>query len=158
MVYILNKSLWREGNETVVKTDIGETVLRLERLKRSMRQKIQVFDRYHVPIGTIEKKLFTSGPHFELHYDDRVIATIRKKWSLFGKKLVIRTSENTTFSIKGDTKDYKYTIRKGPIKYADISSQEAPHQHQFNIETKDVKHRYIFICTAIALATLADKK
>ena len=156
MKYLINKKLWEEGNETVVKTEIGETVLRIERLKRTMRQRIQVYDRYHVPIGTIEKTAFRTGANFELHYDDRVIATVKNKWSFFGKKLVIVTSENTTFTIKGNFKQFEYTIKKGPMKYAHVSKKYGRHSGQFGVNTSDDKHRYIFICVAIALSTLVQ--
>lgn len=154
MIYYIDKVLFKDGQETNVTTHIGETVLRLELLKRSMRKKIQVYDRYHVPIGIIEKKVFKSGLHYDITYDDRVIATFSKGWSFFSRRYNLKAVGGPKFRVKGDFKNFNYKITQGSSSIAKIRPGMEINSERYIIETKSREYRYVILCTAAIISIL----
>jgi len=154
MIYYLEKELFKDGEESAIRTHIGETVLRLESIKRSMRKRILIYDRYHVPIGFIEKKVFKSGMHYAISYDDRVIATFSKKWSFFSKRFGIRTSGGIIFKIKGDIKNYKYKVIRGRSTVAKVYPSSESTTERFIVETHDREYKYVLLCVATIISII----
>lgn len=154
MIYYIDKVLFKDGQESNVTTHIGETVLRLESLKRSMRKKIQVYDRYHVPIGIIEKRVFKSGLHYDISYDDRIIASFNKSWSFFSRRYNLQTMGGPKFRVKGDFKNFNYKITNGRSVVAKITPGEELNSERYVIETKTREYRYVILCTAAIVSML----
>lgn len=152
MKYLLRKDLFKNTKEEVVRTEIGEVVLRLEAESLNFGIKIQVYDKYHVPIGNIKRSAFSSGGKFEIIYDERSIATIYKKRRMFKRNLVIETVEGDLYNIKGDVPGKEYVFARTLKNYARISNKAVNKSDLFSMETKDKRLRFVFLCSVIALS------
>ena len=153
MIYLFDKELWREGNESVVTTEIDEVALRLEKKSGLFRTKIIVYDRYHVPIGLIEKHKLSTGKMATIYYDEQVMAHLHFKGLPFMRKIEITTPDKLTFKVKGKYKELNYRLLKGKKGVADVSPKYAHRPHQYGMKTEgEKKHRYVYLCSAIALA------
>ena len=157
MIYLINKNIWQEGKESVVRTQIGEAVLRLELIKKTVRKKIQVYDRYHVPIGTIAKPVFKSGLHYDISYDERVIANFRKRWSFFSNRYILETDGGVQFKVKGDIKNYNLKITRRGSLAARIYPNTNEYSDRYVVEIKNKEYRYVLLCVAVIVALLPRK-
>ncbi len=154
MIYHLEKEMWKDEKESVIRTEAGSPVLRLEPFKRMLRRKIRVYDRYHVPIGLIEKKVFKSGLHYDIIYDERVIATLSKSWSFFSRRYVLKTVGGPKFKIRGNIKEFNYKITRGKSTFARAFSDPDIPTNKFAFEAKKNEYRYALICCAIILTLI----
>lgn len=151
MIYIFDNELWGNGKEAVVKTEIGEVALRLERKSNLIRKKVIVYDRYHVPIGLIEKKGFQGGGMYTIYYDEQVMATISTRYLWVFKRYEINTPDRLVFKVKGSIKEHKYRIQKGKKTVAETAPDYAHRPYQYGMKTEgEKKHRYVFLCAAVA--------
>lgn len=153
MIYHLDQDLLKTNKEGVVRSEIGGVILRLETKSFTLGTKVHVFDKYHVEIGQIRKGVFQSGFTHEILYDDRIVASLLKKRSLWRKRLVLSITDFGDFVIKGDLSTREFVLqRRGKI-YARSSKKLSPKPDQFGLETKDERLKYCFLCTAV-IATL----
>lgn len=151
MKYFLKQNLFKETKEEVIRTELGDVILRIEMMSMSFGTKILVYDRYHVPIGEIKKGGFRSGARYEIIYDDRIIATILKKRRFLKRRLVLKTIEDDIFGIKGDIKNLEYVFQRNLKVYARITKKGMTKPDLVSMQTKDKRLRYIFLCGVVAL-------
>ena len=155
MIYFLDKKLWAESNENAVTTELGDKVLRIENKKYSFKSTILVFDRYHVPLGSIDRQLFKSGRVYNIRYDERIVATVSLyRFLFFAKRYKIVLPDGDTLNIRGDIAAYNYDIKHGQKTVARVTDQGAFREHQYALETNEQEHRYVLLCAAIVLSTL----
>jgi uncharacterized protein YxjI len=154
MIYFLDKKLWAEGNESAVTTELGDKVLRIENKRYSLKNTILIYDRYHVQLGSIDRKLFSSSRIYHITYDERIVATVTiSRFFFFAKRYKIVLPDGDFLSIKGDIDAYNYDIKHGKKTVARVTDQAAFREHQYALETNEQEYRYVLLCAAILLST-----
>ena len=153
MIFLLDKDLWKDTKENVVKTDLDEVILRLESGSRRLKHTITVYDRYHVEIGRIRSRSIWRGRSYEIYYDEQKIATLSKKRGFLRKKIALKLDDGKILTVKGDLKKRNFEVHLKRKLIAKASPEYAYKNTQFGIETKDAKNRYLFICVAIVVAS-----
>ena len=151
MKVVIQKNLWHDGNETVVRSELDEVVMRLEKVF-SIRGRIITYDKYHVEIGKIEKKVFKTGLNYEFYYDDRLIGTLtRQRRLLFWKNLKLTNSSGKVFRISGSTREYEYSFKFKRRSVAKVSKKLAYKNTLYGLSSADPHNNYLFICAAIVI-------
>jgi len=154
VIYLIEKQLWLEDNETQVRSTIGEVVLRLESKSSTFSSSYIVYDRYHVELGAIRKSGFKKS--YEIIYDGKVVgsAFLKKKW--FSKWFVLTTGKGVEFRVKGNIEKHEYNIMKGRKKVAQIHHKLGSSSKTYGFETIDEENKYVLLCGVLALQIMTS--
>ncbi len=151
MIYLIPKNLWAEGNETQVRTAVGDVVLRLEKKSSSLSSTSYIiYDRYHVELGSIKKGAFSRS--YDITYDGNVIGSVYQKKRFFAKWYVISTTKGEQFKISSKKiAAFEYNIVTGRKKVAQIHHKLGSNSRTYGFETIDEQNKYLLLCSTLAL-------
>ena len=99
--------------------DDGNTVFTVEG-KLSWGHCLHVMDAYGNHIGTLQEKIFTFLPQFEIYINDSYVGCIRKEFTFFKPQFTIDCSG---WQVDGQWMEWDYTITDGARCVATISKE-----------------------------------
>lgn len=97
----------------------GNTVFTVEG-KLSWGHCLHIKDAYGNHIGTLQERIFTFLPQFEIYINDRYVGCIKKEFTFFKPQFTI---DCNGWQVNGQWMEWDYTIVDGPRKVAAISKE-----------------------------------
>ena len=97
----------------------GNTVFTVEG-KLSWGHCLHVMDAYGNHIGTLQEKIFTFLPQFEIYINDSYIGCIKKEFTFFKPQFTI---DCNGWQVDGEWMEWDYTIMDGSRQVAVISKE-----------------------------------
>ena len=97
----------------------GNTVFTVEG-KLSWGHCLHVMDAYGNHIGTLQEKIFTFLPQFEIYINDNYVGCIKKEFTFFKPQFTI---DCNGWQVDGQWMEWDYTIMDGPRCVATISKE-----------------------------------
>lgn len=151
MIYVLPKGGTSIKTEFAVKNEYGETVLKVEASKYSLRKRISIRDQYAIEIGHIQKKLLTPGTVYEIYHEKKLLASLKRKRWFFSKRYHITTADGDVYKARGNFKAIQYDIILGGHKVAHVSKDHAMRSENYGIAIVGRASPYICICAALII-------
>lgn len=89
--------------------EAGNTVYTVKG-KLSWGHKLEIYDRFDNHVGTVEERVLTFLPCFQMYIGDRLIGSIRKELTFFKPKF---TLDCNGWTVDGDWLEWDYQVRDG---------------------------------------------
>lgn len=77
----------------------------------SWGHRLQIYDAYGSHLGTVQEKVLTWLPKFELYVGDRQVGVLEKEFTFFRPKFNL---DCNGWTVEGDFWEWDYTVMDGP--------------------------------------------
>lgn len=158
MKYLIPIGGYALKTEFPIKNEYGETVLKVESNKYSLRNRISIRDQYAIEIGYIQKRLFKAGLYYEIYHEDQLMATLTKARWFFARRYKIATATKKVYKARGDFKKLNYELRIGSRRAAEVNPELAVRSENYGIEIHHGASPYICICAALIIEAIEKVK
>ena len=154
MKYVIPIGGYALKSEFAVKNEYGETVLKVEMSKYSLRNRISIRDQYAIEIGHIKKRLLTPGLTYEIHHEEELKAILTKGRWFFNKRYKIKTVDGDKYRARGNFKDLDYEMMINGRYAAKIDKKLALRQENYAIDVHNRASPYLCICAALTIEAI----
>ena len=76
----------------------------------SWGHRLQIYDAYGTPVGTVQEKVLTWMPKFELYIGEHMVGVLEKEFTFFRPKFHL---DCNVWTVEGDFWEWDYTVTDG---------------------------------------------
>ena len=77
----------------------------------SWGHRLQIYDAWGTPLGTVQERVFTLLPRFELYVGDRQVGMLTKEFTFFRPRFSL---DCNGWTVEGNFMEWDYTVMDGP--------------------------------------------
>ncbi len=158
MKYIIPRSSYTISGEFPVKNEYGETVLKIESSKFSLRSRISIRDQYGIEIGHIQKKLLSPGLVYEIYHEQTLMAVLKRGRWLFRKRYSVTTTDKDRYIARGNFKHLEFSLYMGSRRVVKVDPSLAVRSENYGIEVEKRASPYICICAVLVIEAIEKAK
>ncbi len=125
----------------------GNTVFTVEG-KLSWGHCLHVLDVTGKHIGTLQQKVFTLLPQFELYIEDEYVGVIKKEFTFFKPQF---TMDFNAWTVEGEWMEWDYTIVDGDRVVATISKELFHLTDQYVLDVADPEEALAVLLIVLAI-------
>ena len=149
MRFQIRQKIFSFGDNFTIKDENGQDYYQVQGKVFSLGDKLRIYDMTGKELYYIEQKLFKLLAEYSLYQGDRIIATAKKRFSLFGSKFDI-ISEKGNFEISGQPFNYNFQIFKNQQLVATVDKKFFSLSDTYGVEIADSED-YAFIISLIII-------
>ncbi len=132
----------------------GEVVFHIEG-KMVLGRKLEILDKNHIEIATIEKVMLSFLPTYKMFIDGREVGTIKKELSFLRPKFVVNYNG---WEVEGDFWDWSYSILSGNTKVATIAKEFLRMSDVYSIDVLNEENLLQVVMVVLAIDAIKDDK
>lgn len=152
MRFVVRQKIWTIGDDFVIKDEFGKKHFIVKGKIFSLGNKLRLYTMDGRELYYIEQKLFRFLPEYNIYYQGRPIATVKKEFTLFKPKFNI-SSIMGDYSIDGNFLGMEFSILKSGVPVAQVSKRWFAWSDTYGVDISDDED-YAFI---LALVIIIDQ-
>jgi uncharacterized protein YxjI len=152
MRYLLKQKLLSWGNDFRIRNETGEDVFFVDGKVFSLRNRLEFQDMQGREIATIQKKLLSWGPTYEIYRDGQLAARVKKHlFTLFRCKFTVDVPGPDDLEAQGNFFEYEYTFRRGSREVATVSKRWFSWTDTYGVEVGEGEDDVLVLASAIVI-------
>jgi uncharacterized protein YxjI len=152
MRYVLKQKLLSWGNDFRIRNEAGEDVFFVDGKVFSIRNQLAFEDMQGRKLATIQKKLLSWGPTYEIYRDGQLAAVLKKHlFTLFRCKFTVDVPGPDDLEAQGNFLDYEYTFRRGSREVGQVSKRWFSWTDTYGIEIGDDEDHVLMLASAVVI-------
>lgn len=136
MKYLVRQRLFSFNDSFNITDEYDRPIFQIEGKIFTVGNKLNIYDMNGNKLIYIEQKLFRFLPEYEIYEEGRLVAKVKKQFTLFKAKLDIE-SDYGTFQIEGDVFGYNFSILKNGRVIAAVNKKLIAFSDTYAVEVAD---------------------
>src|SRR5512133_421523 len=149
--FVLKDKLFSLGGDLTIQDDRGQEVYWVDGAVISIGRRLQIKDMQGQVLGTIQQRLISLLPSFDVHLADGVSFNISKRLSLFTDHLKIDVPGPGDLDVHGDLFHHEYAIDQGGYEVARVSKRWISLVDAYGVEIDDRLNPLLILASAVVI-------
>ncbi len=152
MRYVLKQKLLSWGNDFRIRNEAGDEVYFVDGKVFSLRNRLAFEDMQGRELATIQKKLLSWGPTYEIYRDGKLSAVVKKKlFTLLRCKFTVDVPGPDDLEAQGSFLDYEYTFQRGSRVVAQVSKRWFSWTDTYGVEIHPGEDDVLMLASAVVI-------
>ncbi len=122
MKYLVRQRLFAFNDSFYITDERKNSIYKIEGRIFSLGNKLNIYDMKGNKLIHIQQKLFKFLSEYEIYEDNKIVARLKKKFTLFKSKIDI-SSDYGNFQIRGDVFAYNFSILRDGLVIAGVNKK-----------------------------------
>ncbi|SHK24477.1 LURP-one-related/scramblase family protein [Paramaledivibacter caminithermalis] len=150
MKYMIKQKIFSLRTGFNIKNEFEEDIYSVKGEVFSLGKKLRLYDIEGKELVYIEQELFNFLPVYKIYIDGKIIAKIKKKFTLFRTELSIE-SNGKEYTLEGDFLAHEYRILSQDRVIANISKEWFSFGDTYGVEISDAESHPFILALVIVL-------
>lgn len=156
MRYLMRQKLFALTDSFAIKNGDGDEVYRVRGKLLKIGKQLSFEDIAGNELAYIRQKLIAFTPTYEIHRDDRHIATVSKKmFTLLRHRFIVDVPGPDDLEATGNFLDHEYTFERSGRTVARVSKRWFSLTDTYGIETADGEDDVLILASAVVIDMIA---
>ncbi len=159
MRFVLRDKMFGLGGDLTITDDHGRQVYFVDGKLISIGRRLEIKDPgTHEVLATIQQRIISLLPTYEIHLPDRVTVTISKRISLFTDHLKIDVPGPGDLDVHGDLFHHEYSIDQGGREVARVSKRWVSLVDSYGVDIAEGLDPLLILASAVVIDELLDER
>jgi uncharacterized protein YxjI len=151
MRYVLREKIFSLLDTFVIRDGRGKAVYEVRARFFSIGNKLVLKDMRGKPLAVIKQRLLTLWPSYRILIGGRTAATVRKRWTFFRSRFVIKARGKAHYEVSGDFLHHEYRIRQQGEEVARVSKKWLSLSDSYGIEIDNSQPQVLLLACAVVI-------